>query len=1031
MKNKWVFSRAAVLLLCLLLIGTLLPAAALAAPATPVLKDAVASGSGIKVTWNKVSGASDYVVYRKTEATKFTRIGFSTKASFKDETAEAGITYTYTVSARAGGQESGRDPIGVSAAWTKQTAGYISTPKLVSATGKNNGIEVKWKKVTGATGYRIFRKAEKEKTWSKLIDVGDVEKYLDKTAKQETKYTYTVCCLKKTAVKSDKDEAGVTASWKSDIAPGQIAAPKLDSVTAKGKGLEVTWHSVYGAFAYRVFRRLDGEVKWTKLVDVKSLEYLDNTAKSSYTYYYTVACLNSRGQVISKYNEPGIFGSWYSDTTGDYPAPRMKEAKMVAGGLEVTWESVDGASSYAVYRKIGNGAWAQIGTAAGTSYVDAPTTSGSWISYSARVLNAAGKPASDYNRTGTGMIYFAPPTLVSAVSTNGGISVSWKAVSNAPKYAVLRRNKGKWSLIGYTTETSFIDTQVAANKTYRYTVRVASEEGKPYLSMYNTTGVSGKYYGKAAITALTPKNGAMQIKWAAVKGADSYKVFRKTGEGEWRVIGSTTKKKTFDDTEVANNTEYIYLVRAYKAGVQVGTDDGDGIAVTFYDQPTLGTCSRISGGLRYVWEPVEGVSNYRVYRRIGDDGDWMMVGTSAVTSFSDLTPPSGILCYYTVACADAEGNAVSSYHNVGQGIYSYMETPVLTGAKCVDGGILFTWNPVDNQESETEPTYYRVYRRTGGKTSWDVMDFTTDVEYFDDGSNLTVGETYYYTVAVRDDADSENLSEYDTTGVNTTYYNKPSLNGISNTATGVKITWRAVDGIGNYRIYRKTGNSGWTAINTSTSASYTDADVVSNAHYWYTVSCLKNNLEVSAFDEEGISIIFYEAPDMIAAEVQDGAIKISWNPVDGIGDYAIYRRVGAGAFAYLDSVTDKQVTYTDDTVAENTAYAYVVACELDGNVVSATGSAVGATYMKKPVISKVSGSAGKVKITWKSVPGAVKYKVCRKTAVTSLREMGTVTDLSFTDVESTKASTYLYVVYAVAADGTVSTASNEYMYTVP
>ena len=65
MKNGRGLIRTVALLVCLVMIGTLLPLAASAALPTPKLNSAKADGEGIRVSWQAVTGADSYRVYRK------------------------------------------------------------------------------------------------------------------------------------------------------------------------------------------------------------------------------------------------------------------------------------------------------------------------------------------------------------------------------------------------------------------------------------------------------------------------------------------------------------------------------------------------------------------------------------------------------------------------------------------------------------------------------------------------------------------------------------------------------------------------------------------------------------------------------------------------------------------------------------------------------------------------------------------------------------------------------------------------------
>ncbi len=81
----------------------------------PGVKSAGAGTNGITVTWNAVSGATTYRVYRKTGSGGWTGLKDVTGTSYMDAAVVSGTTYTYTVKAYNGSAWSGFDAKGVSA----------------------------------------------------------------------------------------------------------------------------------------------------------------------------------------------------------------------------------------------------------------------------------------------------------------------------------------------------------------------------------------------------------------------------------------------------------------------------------------------------------------------------------------------------------------------------------------------------------------------------------------------------------------------------------------------------------------------------------------------------------------------------------------------------------------------------------------------------------------------------------------------------------------------------------------------------
>ncbi len=152
----------------------------------PKLSATSNTSSGVKVTWKKVTGASGYIVYRKTKSGDWKEIGKTTKLYYTDKKAKSGTSYDYTVRAYIGSVKSYYDTEGLSIR-------RLVAPKISSATSKNEGILLKWNKITGASGYYVYRKASSGE-WKKVATVkGNTKiKYLDETPRKGATYQYRV-----------------------------------------------------------------------------------------------------------------------------------------------------------------------------------------------------------------------------------------------------------------------------------------------------------------------------------------------------------------------------------------------------------------------------------------------------------------------------------------------------------------------------------------------------------------------------------------------------------------------------------------------------------------------------------------------------------------------------------------------------------------------------------------------------------------------------------------------------------------------
>ena len=184
--------------------------AAAMASTTPVLVSATASAGQIKVTWNKVSGASKYAVYRKTAGGNWTLLTTSVTGTTYADTSSltAGTTYCYTVKSLVNGTWSGYDAVGVSAAAMAST-----TPVLTGATAAPGQITVKWNAVAGASKYAVYRKTAGG-SWTLLTTSVTEPVYTDKSGLASgTTYYYTVKSLV-SGTWSGYDKTGVSATAK-------------------------------------------------------------------------------------------------------------------------------------------------------------------------------------------------------------------------------------------------------------------------------------------------------------------------------------------------------------------------------------------------------------------------------------------------------------------------------------------------------------------------------------------------------------------------------------------------------------------------------------------------------------------------------------------------------------------------------------------------------------------------------------------------------------------------------------------------
>lgn len=165
--------------------------------ARPVLKQSKAvTYNSIQIQWKNVKGASGYAIYRKNSGTNYKKIATiysARKCSYIDNNVNTGTVYTYTVRAFSKGKGkttwSTYDKKGV------QSKAILSKPVIKSVIGGTaRNLTVTWGKVSGASGYMVYRATEKSTNYQlgRIISKGTTLSYKDSNLKNGSTYSYKI-----------------------------------------------------------------------------------------------------------------------------------------------------------------------------------------------------------------------------------------------------------------------------------------------------------------------------------------------------------------------------------------------------------------------------------------------------------------------------------------------------------------------------------------------------------------------------------------------------------------------------------------------------------------------------------------------------------------------------------------------------------------------------------------------------------------------------------------------------------------------
>jgi len=426
---------------------------------TPTLISAKNTVGGINIVWTSTDNAAGYNIYRKTAKSNWRKLAFVTgenTKSYIDKTAKNGTSYIYTVRAAFDEVLSGYDKVGVSVY-------YLETP-IVSFTNLKNGVQITWTKNNNATAYKIYKKVDGEKSWTRLKTVKNtILSYTDTTATSGQKAFY---CVK--AVQND-----YSSSYETKKVNIFLSEPALTNVKNTANGIKIYWNKINGAQKYRVYRRTSGAA-WEVLKDVSSstLSFTDKTAVVGKKYIYTVKAFSGKNK--SSHNK-GL--SLYCV---NYPT--LKSVTVSSTGLIVSWNKVKVADYYTVYRKNADNTWKRIYKTknnATLSYKDTSVASGNYYTYT--VMAWYKNTKSSYDTNGVTGKYFSSPVLNSARCMQSKyINLDWSQVGGAEFYTVFKKEiGGKYSILAIVDADShsYKDTEISIGKEYAYIVRANTYSG--------------------------------------------------------------------------------------------------------------------------------------------------------------------------------------------------------------------------------------------------------------------------------------------------------------------------------------------------------------------------------------------------------------------------------------------------------------------------------------------------------------------------------------------------------------------------
>lgn len=236
----------------------------------------------LKITYKKVTGATKYEIYRSTSKTgKYVKVGTITGTTFYDKKLSYNKTYYYKVRA------CNKNNLCGSYSSYKSKKVSAGKPSITLSSSGGTGIKIKYKKVSYATKYQIYRSTSKSKNY-KLIKETNSLSFTDKVIPGVTYYYKVRAC--------GGTQCGSYSSVKSKkLTLNKTSISKIS--LNKNKEVVLNFKKIDGAVGYQIYRSTKKSSGFKKIGTTTTNSYIDKPALGK-TYYYKIKVYTKNGTKV-------------------------------------------------------------------------------------------------------------------------------------------------------------------------------------------------------------------------------------------------------------------------------------------------------------------------------------------------------------------------------------------------------------------------------------------------------------------------------------------------------------------------------------------------------------------------------------------------------------------------------------------------------------------------------------------------------------------------------------------------------------
>lgn len=415
-------------------------------------------------------------------------------------------------------------------------------------------VKLNWDKSEWASGYKVYRSDSEDGMYREVNTTENVS-YEDMGLRSGAKYYYKVSAIGfgggKESVPTDK----VTAST-------ELLVPSNLRVSASNSKVFLDWYSVKEAALYRVYRSETEKGEYKVIGETNVNSYEDTSMESGKNYFYKIKAIKGDAE--------SAFSYLVSIKSGMGAPKNISAIPNGVNGVLVTWDRVEGAASYYIYRSRNeNASFDEIGFTDANRYEDKNLISGRIYYYK---VKAAGKGVeSQMSESAFAMTKVAAPKNIRIKQvTQETATFMWDSVDLVDGYKIYRSDNDNknYKELDYTSELSFTDKGLEPNTIYYY--KITAYVGKTESDYSEEKRIETN---AQVITLKIIKSGMSDIRigWTKLQGVTNYTVYRSEKASEdYEQIG-TTDENTFDDSGLSPYKNYYYRVKGFKGTQEINS----------------------------------------------------------------------------------------------------------------------------------------------------------------------------------------------------------------------------------------------------------------------------------------------------------------------------------------------------------------------------------------------------------------------------------------------------------------------------